>query len=155
LHGPEYPPCGTEVALFHSTHCPTSSIKRKVLAVSTSLYVVQIQDDRILAVEAPEETAAALFDAGHSILLADKQDLIRVARRHDKTLSVLSCEQRRGACSVYEFQIGPELVARRVSKGAAFRRMPAHEIVGAAFLPTVHTTDLAADRSLTNKMELC
>jgi hypothetical protein len=123
--------------------------------VSTSLYVVQIQDDRILAAEVPEETAAALFDAGHSILLADEQDLIRVARRHNKTLSVLSCGQRRGACSVHEFQIGPELVARQVPKSAAFRRKPAREIVSVAFLPTVHTTDLAADRSLTNKMELC
>lgn len=122
--------------------------------MSTRLYVVQIQDDRILAVEAPEETAAALFDAGHSILLADKQDLMRVARLHEKTLSVLSCEQRRGASSVYEFQIGSELVARRVSKGVNFRRIPARESVGAAFLPTVHTTDLAVNRSLTNKLEL-
>jgi hypothetical protein len=63
--------------------------------VKTRIYVVHVASDRIVAAEVPPETAAALFESGHSVLLGDELDLVRVARRHDKSLAVLSREHQR------------------------------------------------------------
>ena len=117
--------------------------------------MIEIQDGWVLAAAVPEETAAALFDAGHSIILGDHDDLARVAKRHDKSLSVLIWEQKPNTRDLRRFRIGSEPKARRVSKPAARGRKPAPETVVAAGADAAYSADAPADESLMYEMELC
>jgi hypothetical protein len=119
------------------------------------LYVIEIQEEWILAAAVPEETAAALFDAGHSIILADHGDLARLAKRHEKMLSVLIREPKSGSRDPRRVRTGALPAARRISKGAALGRRPAPETVVAAVAPVAYSAEVPADESAMYEMELC
>lgn len=68
--------------------------------MKTRFYAVRFQATRFIATEVEPDEAAALLDAGRNILLADPNDLLRVALRHHKTLSVDSRDAARSASQV-------------------------------------------------------
>ncbi len=61
--------------------------------MSLSYYAVSIQADRLFANEVEPDEVAVLLEAGHSVLLARPVDLVRVAVRHKKALTVFTREE--------------------------------------------------------------
>jgi hypothetical protein len=57
--------------------------------VTTRIYAVRVDADRIVAAEVDDRLAATLFDNGHSILLATKAELAQIAKRRQKSLAVI------------------------------------------------------------------
>jgi len=58
--------------------------------MKTNLYAIRVQADYLVAAEVADATAATLFDAGHTILLATEPDLARLARRLNRSLAIFS-----------------------------------------------------------------
>jgi len=136
---------GTEVALFLPINCRRLQIKGMDLPVSTSIYVIQVNYKRVLASEVSEATAAELFSAGYSILLADEDDLLRLAIRHKKPLSILSNEHR-DILRSRVLKLSIDRVTGRLARGPVVSRQPMREFSGASHIPTVQDTELVAER---------
>ena len=113
--------------------------------MSTSIYVIQVNYCRVLAAEVSEKRAAELFSAGYSILLADEDDLLRLARRHKKPLSILSYEHRDYLRSRV-LKLSIDRVTSKLARGLVVSRQPKREIAGAIQFPAVHSTELVAER---------
>jgi hypothetical protein len=55
-----------------------------------SYYAISLQPSRMIANEVAPDEAALLLDAGHAILLAAPVDLVRVALRHHRPVTIFS-----------------------------------------------------------------
>jgi len=63
-------------------------------------YAISIQPARVVATEVNPAEAAVLLDAAHSVLLATPTDLVRVALRYSKPLTICSREDVVRRCRV-------------------------------------------------------
>ena len=61
--------------------------------MSLAYFAVSIQAERMFANEVESDEVAVLLEAGHSVLLARPVDLVRVAVRHKKALTVFSRDE--------------------------------------------------------------
>ena len=58
--------------------------------MTSSLFSLRVDAERVVAVEVSEQTAAVLLDQGHPLLLATEVDLTRLARRQRKLLWIIA-----------------------------------------------------------------
>jgi hypothetical protein len=87
---------GTQVAfLFGQTTLTFVCWKGPVMNVS--LYAISLPPGRLVATELEDAAAAVLFDAGQSILLATLLDLVRLALRENRSLTVFTRDETRGS----------------------------------------------------------
>lgn len=78
------------------------------MKMTIQFYAISLQPARVVATEVDPAEAAVLLDAGHSVLLAAPTDLVRLALRYSKPLTIFSRED-----VLYRFRIPSPATTRR------------------------------------------